>query len=322
MRKNTVLALVGIVTLGLSLSGCSSLSPESGGWAVKGHEQWHPQMGKHQLSAMGTQCYFCDEVVLDSDGDGVLDNADKCPDTPKGVKVDVRGCALDTDGDGVPDYMDKCPGTPSGVMVDGNGCPLDSDGDGVPDYKDDCLGTPAGVMVDDNGCPLDSDGDGVPDYKDDCLGTPAGVQVDANGCPLDTDGDGVYDQNDQCPTTPMGASVNDIGCWVLQNVEFDTGKSVIKAQYYGELAEVAKIMGQNPNLNVEIQGHTDNRGSASYNKRLSGSRAQAVVDHLIGEGVSGNRLTAVGYGPDQPIADNNTEAGMAMNRRVELKPMQ
>ncbi len=91
---------------------------------------------------------------LDSDGDGVNDDMDKCPDTPKGVSVDAMGCPLDSDGDGVPDSMDKCPGTPAGVTVDTSGCPADSDGDGVPDYKDKCPGTPAGARVDANGCEI------------------------------------------------------------------------------------------------------------------------------------------------------------------------
>ena len=94
------------------------------------------------------------------------------------------GRARDSDGDGVPDYMDNCPNTPAGVKVDAKGCPLDSDGDGVPDYLDKCPNTPAGVQVDATGCPLDSDGDGVPDYLDKCPNTPAGVQVDSVGCPI------------------------------------------------------------------------------------------------------------------------------------------
>jgi len=92
--------------------------------------------------------------VLDSDGDSVPDNLDKCPDTPTGVRVDKDGCPLDSDGDGVPDYLDKCPDTPKGVKVDKDGCPLDSDGDGVPDYLDKCPDTPKGVKVDKDGCPI------------------------------------------------------------------------------------------------------------------------------------------------------------------------
>jgi len=90
----------------------------------------------------------------DSDGDGVPDSLDKCPDTPAGVKVDSDGCPIDSDKDGVPDYLDKCPGTPAGVKVDTDGCPIDSDKDGVPDYLDKCPGTPAGVKVDKDGCPM------------------------------------------------------------------------------------------------------------------------------------------------------------------------
>lgn len=90
----------------------------------------------------------------DSDGDGVTDDLDKCPDTPKGVVVDADGCPVDSDGDGVPDYLDKCPDTPRGAAVDANGCPLDSDGDGVYDYLDKCPGTPRGVVVDEKGCPV------------------------------------------------------------------------------------------------------------------------------------------------------------------------
>ncbi len=97
----------------------------------------------------------CGDVapVGDSDGDGVPDDKDECPYTPKGVKVDARGCELDSDGDGVADSKDKCPGTPAGIKVDSNGCELDSDGDGVVDSKDHCPGTPAGVKVDMHGCP-------------------------------------------------------------------------------------------------------------------------------------------------------------------------
>ena len=89
---------------------------------------------------------------MDSDGDGVTDDLDRCPNTPRGVKVDVHGCPLDTDGDGVPDYLDKCPDTPKGVKVDKQGCPIDTDGDGVPDYLDECPDTPKGATVNSVGC--------------------------------------------------------------------------------------------------------------------------------------------------------------------------
>jgi OOP family OmpA-OmpF porin len=96
--------------------------------------------------------FFEKARAMDSDGDGVLDNLDRCPNTPKGVKVDRHGCPLDTDGDGVYDYMDQCPNTPKGVTVDAKGCPPDNDGDGVYDYMDQCPGTPKGAKVNDKGC--------------------------------------------------------------------------------------------------------------------------------------------------------------------------
>ncbi len=92
-------------------------------------------------------------AVIDSDKDGVQDKADKCPNTPAGVKVDMNGCPLDSDGDGIADYLDKCPNTPTGALVDKVGCPLDSDHDGVADYLDKCPATPKGVSIDADGCP-------------------------------------------------------------------------------------------------------------------------------------------------------------------------
>jgi len=95
-----------------------------------------------------------EEPEVDSDGDGVFDSKDACPQTPKGVTVDLKGCPLDTDGDGVFDYKDQCPDTPKGIEVNNDGCPLDTDGDGVYDYKDKCPGTPESFKVDIKGCPL------------------------------------------------------------------------------------------------------------------------------------------------------------------------
>jgi OmpA-OmpF porin, OOP family len=163
---------------------------------------------------LGLRYYLRDGAFApaDSDGDGVPDDQDKCPDTPLGVTVGPDGCPNDTDGDGVPDDQDKCPGTPAGVTVGPDGCPLDSDKDGVPDHLDKCPGTPAGVKVGADGCPLDSDNDGTPDSLDKCPGTPAGMAVGPDGCPLDSDNDGVPDHLDKCPGTPAGAIVDANGC--------------------------------------------------------------------------------------------------------------
>jgi OmpA-OmpF porin, OOP family len=149
----------------------------------------------------------------DSDGDGVPDRKDKCPNTPKGVQVYSDGCPVDLDQDGVPDYLDKCPNTPAGTPVNAEGCPFDSDGDGVPDHLDQCPGTPTGVKVDGKGCPLDSDGDGVPDYLDKCPETPVGQAVNAQGCEIsDKDGDGIPDHLDKCPDSDPSIKVGPDGC--------------------------------------------------------------------------------------------------------------
>ncbi|MDW5375609.1 OmpA family protein [Halomonas sp. HP20-15] len=198
---------------------------------------------------------------------------------------------------------------------------VDSDGDGVPDDRDQCPDTPAGVAVDASGCPLDTDGDGVPDYRDECPGTPAGVEVNASGCPLDSDGDGVPDYMDQCPDTPAGADVNALGCEadvVLQDVNFEFDSATLTSQAEMILNDVATKLDANENVRVRLEGHTDSIGSDSYNKDLSQRRAQSVKDYLTSQGISANRMQAIGYGEEQPIATNETAAGRAQNRRVEL----
>ncbi len=245
----------------------------------------------------------------DSDGDGVPDSRDKCPDTPKGVQVDDFGCPLDSDNDGVPDYLDKCPNTPVGVKVDANGCPLDSDGDGVPDYLDKCANTPAGVAVDVNGCPLDSDGDGVPDYLDKCPNTPAGVQVDADGCPIKKE-----------VKTVIIKEPAEVESLVLSgDTNFEFNKSNLLPNAYPVLEGLVGTMKKHHNYKWEIGGYTDGIGSVSYNKRLSKQRAQSVVDYLVSKGINENSLVIVGYGKANPIATNETNEGRAMNRRVEIK---
>ena len=196
----------------------------------------------------------------------------------------------------------------------------DSDGDGVPDDRDQCPGTPAGVAVDANGCPLDTDGDGVPDYKDECPGTPAGVEVNASGCPLDSDGDGVPDYMDQCPNTPAGAEVNALGCEadvVLKDVNFEFDSAKLTPQAESILDGVAQKL-QDSNVRVRVEGHTDSIGTDAYNKDLSQRRANSVKEYLASKGIAESRMQAIGYGEEQPIATNETKAGRAQNRRVEL----
>ena len=278
--------------------------------------------------------FFADE---DSDGDGVIDKKDMCPDTPEGIKVDKNGCPLDSDNDGVPDYKDKCPNTPRGVQVDSHGCPLDSDNDGVPDYKDICPDTPAGVKVDDLGCPLDSDGDGVPDYMDKCPDTPSGVTVDKNGCPVDSDLDGVPDYKDKCPGTPAGTKVDSNGCPEVKKAAppeeknygvnklvlnastgFASGSSALLPSASSDLDMIANIMRQDPGSRWKIEGYTDNVGSEAANERLSYQRAKSVLEYFLKKGLDRGRFQVSGLGEKFPVASNETTAGRAKNRRVEI----
>jgi outer membrane protein OmpA-like peptidoglycan-associated protein len=268
---------------------------------------------------------------VDSDHDGVADYQDRCANTPAGARVNTNGCPTDTDSDGVFDGIDKCPNTPAGAQVDATGCPKDDDGDGVYDGLDRCPNTPAGASVDASGCPLDSDKDGVIDLNDKCPNTPAGATVDSSGCPKDSDNDGVYDGLDRCPNSAAGQQVDAVGCarlfepnkptLVLQGVTFRTGSAELLPDSRTVLDIVAQSLIGNPEVRVEVAGHTDVTGSHALNMRLSQARAEAVMNYLISKGVPADRLTARGYGPDVPVATNATAAGRAQNRRVELKKL-
>ena len=118
----------------------------------------------------------------------------------------------DSDSDGILNNRDRCANTPSGAQVDGRGCPSDDDNDGVPNGIDRCATTAVGATVDSSGCTRDSDGDNIADGLDRCSDTPRGATVDALGCPGDEDGDGVLDGLDRCPRSPVGARVAATGC--------------------------------------------------------------------------------------------------------------
>lgn len=261
---------------------------------------------------------------MDSDGDGVVDRLDKCPNTPAGRKVNADGCELDSDGDGVVDALDKCPNTPAGRTVNAVGCELDSDGDGVVDALDKCPGTPPGRTVNASGCELDSDGDGVVDALDKCPGTPAGRKVDSKGCDLDSDGDGVTDAQDQCPNTPAGDRVDGKGCslpkvMTLKGVNFDNDQATLRPDAVAILDEAVATLKRYPGMKVEVAGHTDSHSSDEHNLALSDRRAKTVMDYFVSKGVAAERLSAKGYGEAQPVADNGSADGRAKNRRVELR---
>ena len=247
----------------------------------------------------------------DSDNDGVLDKDDACP-SQAGT---LNGCP-DADRDGIRDAEDACPNIAGIARF--NGCP-DTDGDGIKDSEDECPNV-AGTL---NGCP-DSDKDGIKDSDDQC----PRIAGNLNGCP-DTDGDGIRDQDDSCPQT-AGITANN-GCpevkeevkqvleLAVRNIQFNSGSDVLKASSYASLDQVAELMRENNTFRLKLSGHTDNTGNDDLNLDLSKRRANAVRQYLINKGISADRLSADGYGETQPVADNNTREGRAANRRVELE---
>jgi outer membrane protein OmpA-like peptidoglycan-associated protein len=254
----------------------------------------------------------------DSDGDGVYDKDDMCPDVP-GL-AEFNGCP-DSDGDGIVDKDDKCPDTAG--LEEFDGC-ADSDGDGIADPNDDCPNEAGSEAL--NGCP-DADKDGIADKDDECPNE-AGPKAN-NGCPYpDSDGDGVLDKDDMCPDV-AGTKANN-GCPEVteevqkelneyaKTINFDTGKTTITKDSEEALAAIISILDEYPNAKFTVEGHTDSVGSDQNNKRLSEARALSVKSYLVENGVDEFRLSSAGFGEERPVASNDTRSGKAENRRVEI----
>ena len=263
----------------------------------------------------------------DRDNDGICDKDDKCPDVP-GPKSN-RGCPFeDRDGDGVRDDVDKCPDVPGSVANEG--CPLsDRDHDGIIDEMDPCPDV-AGPLSN-KGCPLDGDRDkdGVIDRDDACPDVPG--PASNKGCPItdDKDGDGVPDATDKCPNTSGPASNNgcpiiqqsemDIVSLAIQNLYFDSDKWAIRPVSFRNLNQLARLLKDKKDWKIKISGHADIRGNKEHNQMLSKNRATAVKNYLISKGVAPDLLDTEFHGHDLPAADNKTEGGLQLNRRVELE---
>jgi outer membrane protein OmpA-like peptidoglycan-associated protein len=220
--------------------------------------------------------------------------------------------------------------------------PADGDGDGVLDADDQCPTTPQGTNPDParRGCPLtDTDGDGVYDNEDECVNVPAGAHPDParRGCPIgDRDHDGITDDADRCPDqaeTFNGREDTD-GCpdgdalgvreggqiRIMDQVRFRNNRSDIQGRRsFAVLDAVVAIMRASPDIsNLDVQGHTDDRGSAERNTVLSGERAAAVVQYLTQHGVEAGRLSSHGFGPQRPLVQGSSRRARAANRRVEF----
>ncbi len=248
----------------------------------------------------------------DKDNDGIADKDDACPDVAG--KPEFKGCP-DKDGDGIIDSEDACPEVAG--KKDMNGCP-DKDNDGVADKDDKCPDMAGKKEL--SGCP-DRDGDGLADNDDLCPDIKGLAEF--KGCP-DTDGDGIPDNLDKCPDVFGVAATN--GCpeklkgAVLEKiVYFDTDKSIALAKNIIDLNEIAAYMNENPDAIISIAGHADWRESVEYNLRLSERRADYVIAYLKKKGMKSEKIEKSFFGESNPIADNNTREGRALNRRVEIK---
>ena len=255
----------------------------------------------------------------DTDGDGIYDDHDECPEVP-GLE-EFNGCP-DTDGDGIQDSEDDCPMVAG--LAEFNGCP-DTDGDGIADNKDRCPKVAGLESM--GGCP-DTDGDGVADGQDACpkVAGPRGNR----GCPWpDTDGDSVPDKDDKCPEVP-GTVAND-GCpegptaedmakitELSRGIQFAFGATTFTEGTPPVLDAIVSIILKYPTASFSVEGHTDSIGTKGFNQSLSEGRAAAVVNYLSGRNISADRLSAVGFGENNPIDTNVNSAGRANNRRVEI----
>jgi outer membrane protein OmpA-like peptidoglycan-associated protein len=256
----------------------------------------------------------------DRDGDGITDLEDACPDD-KGP-LEFKGCP-DRDGDKIIDLNDECPDDPG--LPEFMGCP-DRDGDKVIDKLDLCPDVPGPIEF--KGCP-DKDGDSVLDKDDACPDQPG--PPENKGCPWpDTDKDGVIDREDDCPTTPGLKELK--GCPPIKpeeqkviekafaNLEFATGKDIIKKTSFPSLNDLAKLLKEHSgDWTLKLSGHTDNQGTPEKNMLLSEKRAKAVKKYLTTKGVKMDRVIAEWFGQTKPVDTNDTPAGRQKNRRVEMK---
>jgi len=234
--------------------------------------------------------------------------------------------AKDTDFDGVPDLEDACP--LQAGLTRWKGCPIpDTDHDGVNDEEDSCKTIAGSAKY--HGCPVpDTDGDGIDNEHDSCI-TVAGT-LKYHGCPVpDRDHDGINDEDDQCPDVagvkdnngcPMVAKPKEEKLLYLgDNVKFKSASSELTENSSVALNKLVALMQSHPEAKLIIEGYTDSTGSAELNLALSQHRAESVMNYLIKKGIAENRVHATGFGSDKPVADNKTNTGKSLNRRVEFK---
>ena len=238
----------------------------------------------------------------DTDRDGIVDALDSCP-AVFGWKR-YHGCPIpDTDSDRINNEVDSCPmlaGPPSR-----HGCPVpDKDGDGVNDDEDSCRTVPGSPAW--HGCPVpDKDGDGVNDSADRCPDVPGTAEF--QGCPPPP------------PPPVVAKAVVERVMFIAHSVQFELNSTRLTRSSAPALKELADSLRANPDLELTIEGYTDNIGKPPYNESLSTHRADVARKALIALGISPSRIRTQGFGEQFPVAENVTESGRARNRRVEFK---
>ncbi len=292
-------------------------------WGKSASSRWHTAAG---TSFGATQGYGAPDVhvfagavyahlLTDRDGDGILDRDDACPDEPEDFDgyQDADGCPeVDADRDGIPDETDACPLEPedADAFEDDDGCPdPDNDRDGIPDTLDACPLEPEDLdgFDDEDGCrEEDTDRDGIPDHLD--------------ACPDEREVINGFEDDDGCPDEgEIQVEVTSEKVKIDSKIAFGFDTAEIAPSSYSLLDQIALTIKANPQLaRIRVEGHTDERGPADYNQRLSQARAEAVLAYLVRKGVSARRLVAVGYGEELPLVMGQDEEAFSKNRRVEF----
>jgi len=265
----------------------------------------------YRFSLFGGEATAAPAPVVDADGDGILAD-DRCPTEAEDRDgfEDEDGCPdPDNDGDGVLDSADECPNKAEDRdgFADENGCPdADNDLDFVLDVDDRCPleAEDRDGFEDEDGCPdPDNDGDGIADGSD--------------KCPLQAETRNNYQDGDGCPDEVPALVAKFTG--TIKGIRFKSGSSRIMRSSERLLNEAVEVLRKYPEVRIEISGHTDDTGSRMTNVILSRARAASVKKYLVGKGIDASRIETTGHGPDKPIADNDTVAGRAENRRIEFQ---
>ncbi|NOZ62403.1 MAG: OmpA family protein [Calditrichaeota bacterium] len=250
----------------------------------------------------------------DFDRDNIDDRYDLDPLHPEdvdGFQDDDGAPDYDNDGDGIPDIMDGAPNQAEDIdgFQDDDGIPdPDNDNDGIPDIEDKCPNTPEDIdqFDDSDGCPdYDNDGDGIPDSLDQCPNWPEDFNdyQDEDGCP---------DEKPQAEALKIGEKI------VSTEIRFYPANQALRPESFIIVDKIFNLLNQYPDMEIEIRSHTDTMGAPHINLRLSRQRAESIKDYLVKRGIQPSRITALGFGGTNPVADNKTPEGRAANRRIEF----